>query len=158
MSRLLVKQRVFSWTDTYDIYDRNGEPKYYVKAEAFTIGHRIHVYFHNTDREVGMIKERVFAFLAKADITVGGIELGSISRHLTLFTPKYSIDYNGWTVEGDVFGWDYTICNCKGENIATISKELMRLSDTYSLDIYDDSDELTALLTVIAIDMMNCGK
>ena len=42
--KLLIKQRVFSWTDTYDVYDEAGNPKYFVKAEFFTLGHQIHVY------------------------------------------------------------------------------------------------------------------
>ena len=28
--KLLIKQRVFSWTDTYDVYDEYDEPKYFV--------------------------------------------------------------------------------------------------------------------------------
>ena len=42
--RLLIKQRVFSWTDTYDVYDEYEHPKYFVKAEFLTLGHQIHVY------------------------------------------------------------------------------------------------------------------
>ena len=30
--RLLIKQRVFSWTDTYDVYDENENAKYFVAA------------------------------------------------------------------------------------------------------------------------------
>ena len=41
--QLLIKQRVFSWTDTYDVYDEKEEPKYFVKAEFFALGHQIHV-------------------------------------------------------------------------------------------------------------------
>ena len=33
--KLLMKQRVFSWTDTYDVYDEAGNKKYFVKAELF---------------------------------------------------------------------------------------------------------------------------
>ena len=32
--KLLIKQRVFSWTDTYDVYDEAGNPKYFVKANS----------------------------------------------------------------------------------------------------------------------------
>ena len=42
--KLLIKQRVFSWTDSYDIYDENGNVKYFVKAEFFSFGHQLHVY------------------------------------------------------------------------------------------------------------------
>ena len=42
--QLLIKQRVFSWSDSYDVYDETGEPRYRVKAEIFSFGHQIHVY------------------------------------------------------------------------------------------------------------------
>ena len=38
--RLLIKQRVFSWTDSYDVYDENENAKYFVKAEFFSLGHQ----------------------------------------------------------------------------------------------------------------------
>ena len=44
LMKLLIRQRVFSWTDSYDVYDETGKPKYFVKAEWFTLGHQIHVY------------------------------------------------------------------------------------------------------------------
>ena len=45
--KLLIKQRVFSWGDAYDIYDENGNVKYVVKAEIFALGHQLHVYDAN---------------------------------------------------------------------------------------------------------------
>ena len=42
--RLLIKQRVFSWSDTYDVYDEEGNVRYFVRAEVFALGHQIHVY------------------------------------------------------------------------------------------------------------------
>ena len=42
--KLLMKQRVFSWTDTYDVYDEAGNKKYFVKSELFRLGHQIHVF------------------------------------------------------------------------------------------------------------------
>ena len=32
---LLINQRVFSWTDSYDVYDETGAARYFVKAEFF---------------------------------------------------------------------------------------------------------------------------
>ena len=69
--RLLIKQRVFSWTDTYDVYDEHENPKYFVKAEFFALGHQIHVY-DKSGKEVGMVKQRLFAVLPCFDIEIGG--------------------------------------------------------------------------------------
>ena len=43
--KLLVKQRVFSWTDSYDVYDENVNEMYFVKAEFLSIEKRLHVYY-----------------------------------------------------------------------------------------------------------------
>lgn len=56
--KLLIKQRVFSWSDTYDIYDENENPKYFVKGEILSLGHRLHVY-DAAGNEVGLIKEKI---------------------------------------------------------------------------------------------------
>ena len=65
--KLLIRQRVFSWTDSYDVYDETGKPKYFVKAEWFTLGHQIHVYEKATGREVGSIHQKLFRFLPAFD-------------------------------------------------------------------------------------------
>lgn len=59
--QLLIKQRVFSWSDTYDIYDEQGNQKYFVKNEFISLGHRLHVYdaAHN---ELGLSNRNYFAF------------------------------------------------------------------------------------------------
>ena len=56
--RLLIKQRVFSWSDTYDIYDENENIRYFVKAEVFALGHQLHVY-DAWNNEVGRISQEV---------------------------------------------------------------------------------------------------
>ena len=153
---LLIKQHVFSWSDTYDVYDETKTPKYYVKAEFFSLTHRIHIYRHSDGVEIGEIDEKFISMYGKADITIFGNRLGSITRKLSFFKPKYAIDYNGWQIEGDFFGWDYSIRNRSGNEVAVIIKKLLSWGDTYTLEVANPDDELAALITVIAIDMMNC--
>ena len=69
--KLLIRQRVFSWSDTYDVYDEAGTPKYYVKAEVFTLGHRIHVYAHATGEEVGQVNQRLLPLLPRFRFEAG---------------------------------------------------------------------------------------
>ncbi len=158
MTKLLIKQRVFSWTDAYDIYDESGNPKYYVKADFFTLGHRLHIYDYATNSEIGMIREKLMTWLAKAEITVGGRVLGIITRKWTFLRPKYSIEYNGWQVDGNFLEWNYKIVDQNGIEIAAIDKEIFHWGDTYALTIYDDSDEQNVLIMALTIDMLNCGQ
>lgn len=152
---LQIRQRVFSWGDTYDVYDESGNARYFVKAEIFTFGHQIHVYEKESGRELGAIHQRLFCFLPTFDIEMDGRELGSITRRFTFLSQEYSMDYKGWSVEGDFLGWDYQVKQGDRE-VMSISKEPLHWGDTYVLRYRNPADELPGLLLVIAIDAANC--
>jgi uncharacterized protein YxjI len=154
--RLLIKQRVFSWTDSYDIYDENGNVRYFVKAELIALGHQLHVYDANHN-ETGMIKQKLLTFLPAFEIEIGGVIRGRIKKQFTLFRPKYEIDFNGWQVEGDFLGWDYDVYS-GSSSIMHITKELLHWGDTYVIDIANPADELMGMMLVIAIDATNCTQ
>ena len=130
--KLLVKQRVFSWTDSYDVYDENENAKYFVKAEFLSLGHRLHVY-DMAGNELGLIKEKVMSLLPVFEIEVNGQTLGRIEKRFTLFRPKYDVEFNGWHVEGDFMGWNYDIYEACSP-VVHITKELLHWGDTYVLD------------------------
>ena len=154
--KLLIKQRIFSWRDSYDVYDESGEAKYTVKSEPFSFGHQLHVYDRN-QKEVGVIHQKLLAFLPAFEIEVDGRSRGTIQKQFTFFKPRYEIDYNGWRVEGDVFGWDYDVYSgCSV--VVHISKELFHWGDTYVIDFRNPADELDGLLLVLAIDAANCSQ
>lgn len=154
--KLLFKQRLFSWFDSYDIYDENENTLFTVKGQL-AWGHCLKV-FDAYGREVGTVKERIFTFLPKFEIYLGNDYFGCISREFSLFKPKYNIDFNGWHIEGDFFEWDYTIANANGNAVATISKQLFRWTDTYVIDVNHPNDALCALMFVLAIDAEKCSR
>ena len=154
--KLLFKQRFFSWFDSYDIYNELGDTVYTVKGQ-FSWGHCLKI-FDSVGNEIGMIKERIFTWLPKFEMYIGGVCIGSINREFTLFRPRYRIDCNGWQVNGDFFEWDYTVTNTQNQTIATISKELFNWTDTYVLDIINPHDALNILMLVLAIDAEKCSR
>lgn len=153
--QLLIKQRVFSWTDSYDIYDEGGNAKYFVKAEFLALGHQLHVYDAN-GCEIGMIHQKLLRLLPAFEIEMDGRTIGEIQKEFTFFCPRYNIDFNGWSVEGDLMGWDYDVKDSCGRAIIHISKELLHWGDTYVIDFENPEDELMGMLLVIAIDAANC--
>ena len=154
--KLLIKQRVFSWTDSYDIYDERGNVRFFVKAELIALGHRLHVYDANRNK-IGMIKEKLFTLFPVFEIEIGGGTRGRIKKQLTLLKPKYEIYCNGWRVEGDCLGWNYDVYS-GNRSIIHISKQLLHFGDTYVIDIANPADELMGMMLVIAIDAANCTK
>lgn len=152
--RLLIKQRVFSWTDSYDVYDEEGNKKYFVKAELLSLGHRLHVY-DSRDNEIGMIKEKLMTFMPAFEIVIAGVRKGMIQKKLTFLKPKYEVEFNGWRVEGDFLAWNYDVY-AGGNSVIHITKELLHWGDTYVIDFADSADELMGLMLVVAIDAANC--
>lgn len=155
--QLQIKQRVFSWSDTYDVYDERGEIRYFVKAEILSLGHQIHVYDKRSGREVGAIHQKLFTLLPQFEIVINGQTVGTICREFTFFVPRYRVDFRNWEVEGDLMGWDYS-AYCNGRSVLTVSKELFAWGDTYVLQYDDGADEIPGLLLTIAIDAVNCSK
>lgn len=154
--KLLFKQRLFSWFDSYDIYNEAGETVYTVKGQL-SWGHCLKI-FDTYGNEIGTVKERILTFLPKFEIYLGDKYIGCISKEFTFLKPKYNIDYNGWHIEGDFFEWDYSILSQGGQNIATVSKQLFNLTDTYIIDVNDSQNALCALMLVLAIDAEKCSR
>lgn len=153
--KLLFKQRFFSWFDSYDIYDESGETLFTVEGRL-AWGHKLEVHGKNGEH-IATLKERIFTFLPKFEIYIGDDYVGEIVKEFTFFKPSFSVDFMGWTVDGNLFEWDYEIIS--GErNIASVSKELFNWTDTYSIDIKNPADALGALLVVLAIDAVKCNQ
>lgn len=157
MMQLLIKQRVFSWTDTFDIYDGGGAPLFFVRGRLLSWGHNLVVYDQD-DQEIGCVRQRVMRLLPTFEMECFGRYLGVIRKELALFRQSYSLDCNGWRVEGDMMGWDYDVLAPDGRVVMAIRKQLMAWGDTYVIDIEDERDTVPGLLIVLAIDAANCSR
>ncbi|MCI6024020.1 MAG: LURP-one-related family protein [Candidatus Faecivivens sp.] len=154
--RMLFKQRLFSWLDSYDIYDEEGNTLYTVEGQL-SWGHCLKIY-DAYGNEVGMVKEEIFTFLPRFVIWMNGAPAGTIKKEFSLFKPRFDIDYNGWYVEGSFMEWDYTVLDRNGIETARVSKELFHMTDTYVIDVVRDEDALAALMLVLAIDAEKCSR
>lgn len=154
--KLLFKERMFSWFDSYDVYDEQGNTVFVVKGEL-SWGHCLRIYDANGN-ELGSIQEKVLTFLPKFEMYQGDNYIGCISKEFTFFVPAFDIDYNGWHVEGDFFEWDYQIQDSAGNCLADVSKELFNWTDTYTINVANPQDALCALMVVLAIDAEKCSR
>ena len=152
--RLMIKQRVFSWGEKFDIYDEQGNVKYFVKGEVFSFGHKLHVY-DKYEQEIGSVHEKIFSFPKQFEIIMNGSVRGYITKQFTFFCQKYDIDFNGWHIDGDFLAWEYDVYSAN-RAIMHIHKEWISWGDTYLIDIENPADELMAVMLVVAIDAANC--
>ena len=153
--RLLFKQRLFSWLDSYDIYHENGAVAYTVQGKL-SWGHRLHV-LDASGRHIATLQERVLTLLPKFELYIGDQYVVCIRKEFTLFRPRFTVERNGWDIQGDFFAWDYQIVGQNGRAVATVSKQIFRLTDTYVIDVENPQNALLALLVVLAIDAEKCS-
>lgn len=154
--KLLFRQRVFSWFDSYDIYDEAGNTVFTVEGKL-SWGHCLHI-LDAGGRHIGTVKERVLTFLPQFELFEGDNYVGCIRKEFTFFRPRFTVDCNGWEVQGELFEWDYEIHNASGGLVAVVSKELFHWSDTYVLEITDPASALYVLMVVLAIDAEKCSR
>ncbi len=152
---MLFKQRFFSWLDSYDIYDEEGNTLFTVRG-VLAWGHCLKI-FDAGGRYIGMVKEKVLSLLPRFEVYLGEEYAGVIRKEFTFFKPKFDIDLNGWRVEGDWLEWNYQVLD--GDKVAArVSKEIWRWTDTYQIETGRDEDALMALMVVLAIDAAKCGQ
>lgn len=154
--KLLFKQRFFSWFDSYDIYDENGNTIFTVEGKM-SWGHKLHI-LNSHGEHIGTVKQVFLTFMPKFELYYNGEYIGNVSKNFTFFRPSYNMDFKNWSVSGDFFEWDYTITGADGSTIATISKELFNFTDTYVIDVEKDSDAIYALMFTLAIDAEKCSR
>lgn len=154
--KLIFKQRLFSWLDSYDIYDEQENKIYTVKGEL-AFGHLLKIYDTNGN-ELGYIKEKPFALFPRFEMHVGNECIGYIQKEFTLFIPRFKIECKGWTVKGELGEWEYSIYDRYEEKLAEISKEIFKLVDTYVLDVKYPRDALYVLMLALAIDAEKCSR
>lgn len=152
--KLLIKQHVFSWTDSYDVYDENENVKYFVEAKLVSLRHQFYV-FNKSKKIIGMIHQKALSIRPAFEIEIGGKKSGTIKKKFSLPTPKYEIDYKGWHAKGGELGWGYCVFH-GSDLVGKITKEPFHWGDTYVLDFSDPADELDGLLLAIVIDAANC--
>lgn len=154
--KMLFKQRMFSWFDSYDIFDEAEEVLYTVKGEL-SFGHQLRIY-DKYGEEVGLVKQKILTFLPKFELYEKEQYIGCIHKELSFLRPRFNIDFCGWQVVGNCFEWDYSITDALGDTIAFVSQELWNWTDTYSIDVVNSKDALYALMLVLAIDADKCSR
>lgn len=148
--KLYMKQRVFSWTDRFDIADEQGNTRYYVEGELFSWGKKLHVY-NRSGQEVAFIRQKLMAWLPQYFIEINGRTVASVVKEFTFFRPSYRVDGLPWKMQGDLWAHDYVMHN-NGRDVMRLSKAWFTWGDSYELEILNPEDELLSLCVTLAVD------
>lgn len=154
--KMLFKQRFFSWLDSYDIYDEEGNTLFTVEGQL-SWGHCLHI-LDPEGNHIGTVQEKVFTFLPKFELYAYNEYWGCLQKEFSFFQPRFTFDMADWEVTGSFMEWEYAISSPTQGEIAAISKELFQFTDTYVIDVHDPANALSSLMVVLAIDAEKCSR
>lgn len=156
--RFLIQQKYFSIRDGFYIRDEAGREAYYVRGKLFTFGKQLSL-SDTSGREILFIKQRPLRLLATFDIMQNGVSIARIKRKFPgLFLKRYKITsetLGDMKIKGNIVAWNFSILDGNNQQIATISKKILRIRDSYAVDVYDRRLEPFALGVSIILDAIH---
>lgn len=151
--KFYMKQKMFSLSQRFDIFNEAGESVFYVENELLSLGRKMHVYETKTDQEVAFIQQKLLVWLPRFEVYVDGDHISTIKKELTFLKPKYTISGLDWNIQGNWLEYDYQIYTKDNREVASIGKKWFSFTDSFEFDIKDDSVNPIAVISVIlAID------
>lgn len=148
--KMLFKQRLFSWFDSYDIYNEEGEAIYEVQGQL-AWGHCLQIY-DKSGNHLGTVKERLLTLMPSFDLYEKEQYIGQVNKEFTFFIPKFHLECGDWEVSGDILEWDYQVMDSATSMVASIQKRIFNLTDTYELEVFRSENALHVLMIALAID------
>jgi len=149
--KLWIRQKIFSWLDSYHVYDGNGNTAYTVRGQL-SWGHYLKIY-DSTGKSIAAVRERKIRVMPKFDVYKKGKYIGCVTKRISFLGPRYDISWKKWYLKGSVMEWNYVI-----QDIASIHKKIISMTDIYEIETVRDEDALDVLLIVIAVDAANCTR
>lgn len=156
-TRYKIRQNLISIGD--DFWIENAEGKRVFKVDGKVLRIRKTLVFEDAKgKKLAQIKEKLLTVKDTMIVEdAEGNDLAVIKK--ALFTPlrdKWNVDVKGGedlVVQGNILDFEYNI-TAGGKKVAEISKKILRLTDTYAVDIADGQNDILILAIAIAIDMM----
>src|SRR5690554_3281545 len=153
--KLYIKQKIFSFRGRFYIRDENNRNRFYAEGVPFTWGRKLYVY-DIKGNQVGFISKKIWSFLRKYYIEVGG-RTYTLVKEYTFFRSRYYLEGLSWTMKGDFMAHEYSLEDYKGI-VMSMSKHWFTWGDSYELDIVDPDNEVLCLSIALAIDCMNADS
>lgn len=134
------------------LYDDNGDIAYEYRNQTLMFP-RVELYRYG--RLIGYIKKRFSWLLSRYDIYHNDRFIDSISQRLTFFRSELTVEGLNWTIKGDFLSWHYSIYNEYDELIATADQEILRLTQRFYIDIFDEDNEELIMLLILTINQFD---
>ena len=153
--RYVMRQKMLSFGDDFQIRDEAGREAYFVDGKAFSIGNKLSLR-DMRGNELAFIRQKLMSWGPTYEISRDGETLAVVKKKLfSLFHHRFSVDVPGpddLEAEGNFLDHEYTFR--RGDRVvATVSKRWFSWTDTYGIDIAEGEDEVLILASAVVVDM-----
>ena len=120
-----IKEKLWSWTDEFTIYDDQGIPAYRAKGRKFSFVKELSFY-DGQGNYLFTLKQKIWAWRPTFIIEEDGMEICRVVKKYT-FKPTIVVDFPGTEndilVKGNFWGNEYKFFK-NGEEYAIVSKDI----------------------------------
>ncbi len=153
-----IQERPLTLREEFLVRDQNGQPVFKVKGKFFHIGDNLRLLDLEERAEAAHIKQKVLALTPHYEIYQNGAHWASLHEKLLhLFGERFKIKLENGEVlhiDGNIWNWDFTVSNERGDLLAEISKRISLFRDSYAVDIAQGVDVPLMIALAIAIEMI----
>ena len=152
-----IKEKVFTLADKFTVRDEHGEPILIVEGTPFSFTDKLRIYDMNMN-ELFYIEQTISPFIPDYRIYRDGLEVAHMKREFSMMHRVFiESDYGGYTIEGDIMHYNYTIRH-DDIPVAEVKKKVFSFGDEYTLDIFVNENFEFLITMVIVIDQMFFDK
>jgi uncharacterized protein YxjI len=153
--RYVMKQHFVSFGDDFTIKDESGQERFFADGHAFSIGDAL-TFKDMQGNVLAEVRQKLLSIGKTFDIYRGGTRVATVKKRIfTLFRDAFDVvdeTQGDFDAEGNFFDLDYRITR-DGRVVATISKKLLSLRDSYTIDVAEGEDDVLILCIATVIDM-----
>jgi uncharacterized protein YxjI len=151
--RLLVNQKYFALRDRFMITHENGQPAYAVEGKLLSIGKKFRLE-EPCGREIFFIKQRLLHLFPHLEIIQNDDVVAVFKGKFSFFSKRAKIvskTFGNISIKGNVLAWTFRFFDASGNQIGEMSKKILKIRDTYTVDIFDNryADILAAAAIII---------
>lgn len=154
MRRYYLKQAVFSFRDSFKVYDEGERVIYHAHAKLMAIPRQYEIYRSQDEMLLFTMKRRLFSFMPAYELYDAGMrQVAAMSKRFAFFKNIVDIEAEGkkYLLEGNVWAHNFTV-SCEGRTVLTVRKRLLSWGDTYEIEVAEDGDTDKLVAFVIMID------
>ncbi len=154
MKKFYMKQKVFSFRDSFKVYNENQNEVYRAHAKMMSFARQYQIFKSENEQLLFTMRRRLFSFMPRYELFDAENKLVAVMhKRFAAFKNRIDIEAEGqsYLLEGSICAHNFTISNA-GEPIVAVRKKLLSWGDTYEIEVADNADIDKMIAFVLMID------